>query len=188
MDKMKRIFIALKVDAGETLKKMISELKSGLKRDIIKWTSTDNIHITLAFLGDTDEKMIMPVISILNELCIGSAKFNLILKGLGVFRNMNDPGIIWTGIEPSEELVRLNKVIMTGLKGINIKVEERPYNPHLTIGRIKHITDKEVLRSLIRQFHDSEIQIVPVNDIILFESILHPSGPEYNPLAKISLE
>ena len=37
---------------------MISSLKSGLNKDIIKWTSPDNIHITLAFLGDTEENMI----------------------------------------------------------------------------------------------------------------------------------
>jgi 2'-5' RNA ligase len=185
---MKRIFIALKVDAGETLLKMISTLKSGLSRDLIKWTSPDNIHITLAFLGDTDDKMIMLISSMLNKQCIGSGKFELILKGSGVFRNMNDPRIIWTGIAPSEKLIHLNEVIMNGLKGLNIKMEDRPFNPHLTIGRIKHLNDKEVLKSLTGRFQNSEIQIVPVNDVILYESILLPLGPVYNPLTKFSLE
>jgi 2'-5' RNA ligase len=185
---MKRIFIAIKVEAGDTLLKMISALKSGLRNDIIKWTSPDNIHITLAFLGDTEEKMIKPVCSMLNEQCTGSGEFELIIKGSGVFRSKRDPRIIWTGIEPSEKLIKLNQVIMNGLKELKIKMEVRPFNPHLTIGRIKHLNDTEVLKSLTEQFHNSEIQKVRVNDVVLFESILHPSGPVYEPLAKFKLD
>ena len=78
-DKMKRIFIALEVEAGETLLKLMSSLKSGLNKDIIKWTSPGNIHITLAFLGDTDENLIKPISLMLNKQCTGSGKFELIL-------------------------------------------------------------------------------------------------------------
>jgi RNA 2',3'-cyclic 3'-phosphodiesterase len=187
-DKMKRIFIALKVDAEEPLLMMISSLKSGLSKDIIKWTGPDNIHITLAFLGDTEENMIKSIISMLNEKCTGSGRFELILKGSGVFRNLSDPRIIWTGIEPSGKLMYLNEVIMKGLKGLNIKMEERPFNPHLTIGRIKHLNDRETLKALTEQYHNSEIQIIPVNEVILYQSILLQSGPVYKPIAKFNLE
>jgi 2'-5' RNA ligase len=187
-DKMKRIFIALKVEAGVTLLKMVSSLKSGLSKDSIKWTSIDNIHITLAFLGDTEDKLIKSVSSMLKEKCKGAGNFNLIIRGLGVFRNPADPRIIWTGVELSEKLIRLNEGIMDGLRGFNIKMEDRPFNPHLTLGRIKHINDKEILRTLLGQFQDSEIQIIPVNEVILYESVLLQSGPVYKPLAKFSLE
>jgi len=185
---MKRIFIALKVEAGEPLLMMISSLKSGLSKDIIKWTSPDNIHITLAFLGDTEENLIKSIISMLNEKCIGSERFELILKGSGVFRNLSDPRIIWTGIEPSAKLMYLNEVIMKGLKGLNIKMEERPFNPHLTIGRIKHLNDRETLKALTEQYQNSEIQIIPVNEVILYQSILLQSGPVYKPIAKFNLK
>lgn len=187
-DKMKRIFIALKVEAGETLLKMVSSLKSDLSKDSIKWTSIDNIHITLAFLGDTEEKLIKSISSMLKEKCKGSGSFQLIIRGLGVFRNPGDPRIIWTGVELSEKLVRLNEAILDGLRGLNIKMEDRPFNPHLTIGRIKHLNNKETLRTLLGQYQDSEIQIIPVNEVILYESVLLQSGPVYKPLAKFSLE
>jgi 2'-5' RNA ligase len=185
---MKRIFIALKVEAGETLLKMISSLKSGLSKDIIKWTSPDNIHITLAFLGDTEEKMIKAISSMLKEKCNGTGRFELILNGSGIFRNLSDPRIIWTGIEPSEKLMHLNEIIMNGLKELNIKLEERPFNPHLTIGRIKHLNDKQTLKALIEQYQNSEIQIIPVTEVILYESILLQSGPVYKPIARFNLE
>jgi RNA 2',3'-cyclic 3'-phosphodiesterase len=185
---MKRIFIALKVEAGETLLMMISSLKSVLSKDIVKWTNPDNIHITLAFLGDTDEKMIKPISSMLKEKCNGSGKFELILKGSGVFRNLSEPRIIWTGIEPSEKLMHLNEIIINGLKDLSIKMEGRPFNPHLTIGRIKHLNDKETLKAVIEQYQNSEIQLIPVNEVILYESILLQSGPVYKPIAKYNLE
>lgn len=185
---MKRIFIALKVEAGETLLMLISALKAGLSKDNIKWTNPDNIHITLAFLGDTEEGMIKNIIVMLKEKNEGSGKFELLLKGSGVFRNLNDPRIIWTGIEPSQKLLLLNNSIMNGLNGLNIKMEERPFKPHLTLGRIKHINDKEVLNLLIEQYQNSEIQKVPVNEIILYQSILLQTGPVYNPIAKFNLE
>ena len=188
IDCMKRIFIALKVEAEEPLLTMFSSLKSGLSKDLIKLTSPDNIHITLAFLGNTEEKIIKNIGSMLKEKCSGSGTFELILKGLGVFRNLKDPRIIWTGIEHSEELIRLNNIIISGLNDMNIKTEDRQFNPHLTIGRIKHLNDREKLKTLIKRFENSEMQIIPVEEIILYESILFPTGAVYKPLAKFKLE
>jgi 2'-5' RNA ligase len=185
---MKRIFIALKVEAGPALLGMISSLKSGLLNDSIKWTSIDNIHITLTFLGDTQESLVNDINKMLAEKCRSYGKFSLTLKGCGLFRNFSDPRILWTGIEPSDRLNKLNESIMIGLKLLNIKMEDRPYNPHLTLGRIKHLHDKDLLKSLIDRFQNVELQTVPVSDVICYESILLHSGPIYKPLAKFALE
>ena len=184
---MKRIFIALKIDPEETLLRMISSFKSGLSKESIKWTNSDNIHITLAFLGDTEEKMIKKISSMLKDQCERTGRFELILKGSGVFRSLRDPRIIWTGIESSEELIRLSYLIVAGLKSLNIRMEDRPFNPHLTIGRIKHLNDTEALKCLIKQFQTTQIQIVPVKDVILYESILLQSGPIYKPITIFNL-
>jgi len=184
---MKRIFIGLKVEQGENLRDMISAFKKELESDKIKWTYPDNIHITLAFLGDTLDDRISPLTTMLKDQCEGSGKFELTLKGAGVFRNMSDPRILWTGIEPSERLLQLNVGIINGLKNLDIKIEDRPFNPHLTIGRIKHINDRQTFKSLIEKFQDKILQVVPVNQVTLYESILLQAGPMYKPLAIISL-
>lgn len=184
---MKRIFIGLKVNAGDTFLKILSSFKEGLSKDIIKWTSVDNIHITLAFLGNTEEKEIKNISSMLKEECGGSGKFELILKGSGLFRKLEDPRIIWIGIEPSEKILQLKISIFNGLKRLSIKIEDRPFRPHLTIGRIKNINDKETLKTLIGQFQGSEIQTIPVNEVILYESILLQPGPVYEPIVRVDL-
>ena len=185
---MKRIFIALKIEAGENLLKMISSYQARLNKDHIKWMDTTNIHITIAFLGDTEEKTINAIISMLEEKCKGFGKFEMILKGSGIFRNINDPRIIWTGIEPSKKLIQLNNIIMHGLKELEIKMEDRVFKPHLTIGRIKRLYDNESLKALIEEFQNYEIQLVPVNEVILFESILLTAGPVYKSIIKVNLE
>ena len=66
---MKRLFIGLKVEAGETLLKTISSLKTGLSYESVKWTRLENLHVTLEFLGDTDEKLIRVISDILRLKC-----------------------------------------------------------------------------------------------------------------------
>jgi 2'-5' RNA ligase len=184
---MKRIFIAIKVEPKETLLNLFSFLQSRTDRDSIKWTKVDNVHITLAFLGDTAENIIKQIIEMLNKICIDFSPFELNMKGTGVFRSYSDPQIIWTGIEHSDRLIQLNKLILNGLKNLNIDLDDKPFNPHLTMGRIKHLNDRDSFKSLMQEFQNTEIQKIPVNEVVLFESILLPAGPLYKPIIKIVL-
>jgi|WetSurMetagenome_2_1015567.scaffolds.fasta_scaffold00907_7 RNA 2',3'-cyclic 3'-phosphodiesterase len=185
---MKRIFVAVKVEPGEILLSMISSLKTGLINEKINWTNPDNIHITLAFLGDTEERKIKPLGEALKGKIEALGKFKFIIRGSGIFKNLNDPRVIWAGIESSAELVVLNEVVMRGLRSIGTKIDDRPFSPHLTLGRIKHLDDKANLKSLTEKYQNLEIQKVPVNEVILYESILLQSSPVYNPLTKFYLK
>ena len=184
---MKRIFIAIKIDPGETLLKMISSFKSGLKMGNIKWTNPENIHITLAFLGDTDDALLKAINTTLKEKCEGFGRFDLVLKGAGVFKNLSDPRIIWTGIETSEKLAIFNELVKSALIKASVKIEDRPFKPHLTLGRIKHLKPADGLKELINKYKDVELQKVPVNEVIIYESILLKTGPVYDPLTRLIL-
>lgn len=184
---MKRVFIAVKIDPGATLMEMISDFRTVLKDERIKWTETENFHITLAFLGDTEEEKIKDVAGMLKEICSGKGDFEMVIKGAGVFRNLKDPRIIWTGIEHSENLVKLFESVKLGLLNTGITLEERPFNPHLTLGRIKSIKNYDSLKSLIAGYVNTELQKQPVKEVILYESLLFHSGPVYKPLRKFVL-
>lgn len=179
---MKRIFIAVKIDPGPILLNMISDFRNTLKDEKIKWSETGNLHITIAFLGDTEDNKIKEVSQMLSKVCEGSGKFNMLIKGAGVFKNLKDPRVIWTGIEHSGEMNKLYNSINAGLKDIGLSPEERPFSPHLTLGRIKSIKNIDVLKSLVARYMESEIQKQQVNEVILFESILFHTGPVYKPL------
>jgi RNA 2',3'-cyclic 3'-phosphodiesterase len=181
-EKMKRIFIAVKVDPGESFLQMITSFKTTLRNENIKWTKPGNTHITLSFIGNTGDEQVMAISAMLVERCEGLGKFELIIKGSGVFKNINDARVIWTGIESSVELKHLNEVIVNGLKNIGVNTEDRYFNPHLTLGRINVLKDKSILKILLDKYQNVEIQKVPVNEVILYESILLPTGPVYQPL------
>jgi 2'-5' RNA ligase len=184
---MKRVFIAVKVYPGSELLRMITSLKALLGKEKIKWVEPANIHLTLVFLGDTEEKKIKIVTGMLKERCAGFNEFELTLAGAGIFKNYKDPRVIWAGIGSAEKLVMLNNIITEGLRENGFGTEERQFNPHLTLGRIKSIGNSENLKSALEKYSDVEFQRVEVKEVILFESILMKTGPVYKPLGKFPL-
>jgi 2'-5' RNA ligase len=185
---MKRVFIAIKTDAGAELLRMISSLKALLASEKIKWVDTSNIHLTLAFLGDTEEKIIKILELMLKDKCAGFHDFEFVLTGTGVFKNYRDPKVIWAGIRSSDRLSELNNTIVNGLKENRINVEERTFRPHLTIGRIRSIKDTENLKNVLEKYSGTEFQTVKVKEVILFESILMQTGPLYKQLGSYHLK
>jgi RNA 2',3'-cyclic 3'-phosphodiesterase len=184
---MKRTFVAVNVEPHENLLRLISSFKSVLKDDIIKWTNPGNIHITLTFIGDTEEKKIPGICKTLKDISSGFGEFELSIKGAGVFKSYNDPRIIWTGVEQSEKLNDLNKLINSGLRHEGLRHEERPFKPHITLGRIKQLKQVDRLRNLAEKYAGSEIQKVTVTEVIFFESILLPTGPLYKQIDRFKL-
>lgn len=184
---MKRLFIGIKIDSEEALLKMISNLKIRLKDERISWTATNNLHLTLLFLGDTEESLINDISFSLKEVCSRYNQFEITVSGAGVFRNFENPKILWTGVLPSDNLNSLAASVLTSMKMLRIKADEKAFNPHITLGRIKSIREPEDLKGLLSPYEGVVFQKVHVAEIVLFESILHPSGPEYKPVAKYVL-
>ena len=184
---MKRTFIAIEVKSGERLRETITLLRSEMRDDTIKWVDPGQMHITLAFLGDTGERMIGEVITMLDTDPAGMEEFSFAIHGLGIFRNLSDPRVIWAGIRSADEMGILHHKIRNGLYDLGIRTEERSFRPHLTLGRIKHLRNMQILATILDKFRDTPFQTAEVSEIVFFESILKPSGPEYIRLSAAKL-
>jgi len=184
---MKRIFIAIKIEPENDLLRIYSSLKSVLGIEKINWVDPLNIHLTLAFLGDTEEERIKVAAIMLKKQCCGFGEFDFNLSGTGVFKDFNDPRVIWIGVNESEKLAELYGRIKTGLEDTGFKTEDRPFRPHITIGRIKFLRDPGALQSAVEKYRDMEVQKVNVQKVILYESILKPAGPVYKPIGIFKL-
>ncbi|HEX2970237.1 MAG TPA: RNA 2',3'-cyclic phosphodiesterase [Bacteroidales bacterium] len=184
---MKRIFIGIKIEVGRNFSKLLSSLKDELAEESIKWTNPGNMHLTLAFMGDTPDDKINDLIGVLEQKCANHGSFELTLKGIGVFKNIREPKIFWAGIYQSEKLASLQNDISESLKEGGFSFDEKPFSPHLTIGRIKHINDRDLLKVFLLKHHSTEIQRSFVNHVVLFESILRKDGPEYKPVRMFNL-
>lgn len=179
---MKRIFIAVRIITGTEFLRIHSSFRSILINESIKWTDPSNIHLTLAFLGDTDDEMISRLSVMLKQKCEGFGNFSFSLKGTGIFRNLRDPKVLWIGVEQNEELKILHDRISPGLKDMGFRLDDRPFSPHITVGRIRFLRNTDLVRTAMEKYRDTLVQVVPVNEVILYESILKPSGPVYLPL------
>lgn len=184
---MKRTFIAVRTDPGGELKNAVSSLRSGLRNENIRWVDISNMHVTLAFIGDTDEPKVKSVGSMLKDYFAGFGNIDFRLTGFGLFRNFNDPRIIFTGIENPDRLAGAHEIVKKGLEGLNIKLENRQFSPHLTIGRIKDLRDKNNLQNLIQKYEGIKLQDVTISEIVYYESVLLPTGPLYKPISKVML-
>lgn len=185
---MKRTFIAVKVDAGEKIRDLLLSVREELKGESVKWVDIDNMHITIAFLGDTSDDEMSRVSSMLKIKITGEGAFTFSLKGLGVFRNINDPRVIWTGTEDIKRLTDIYKKVLEGLNELRIETDKRQFNPHLTLGRIRYLNNKKKLADLVDKHRQDHFQDVQVSEIIYYQSILSEAGPRYIPVTGVKLQ
>jgi 2'-5' RNA ligase len=176
---MKRLFVAIKINPDKYFLDQMHLLKNELRHEKIKWVEDQNIHITLKFFGDTDERKIPEIMNVLKKVADVNPAFGFSLKSLGVFGSRYDPRVLWIGIEPYERLVKLMKDLHAELKPIGYDPDRQNLVPHLTIGRIKEIKDKQLFKGIIEKFREISTPEMMAKEIILFESILKREGPVY---------
>jgi RNA 2',3'-cyclic 3'-phosphodiesterase len=184
---MKRLFIAVRTNPDKNFGKLYSSLRKELEGESIKWINPENIHLTLMFLGDTDESRIPGIERILKSVCNRTQNFEISLKGFGVFKNISDPKVAWAGLYHSDKLATLQGSLAQQLMEAGFKIDDKPFVPHVTIGRIKNIKDHDRFKMTMLKYHITDIQRVPVTEVILFESILKQEGAVYKQVSAFSL-
>ncbi len=184
---MKRTFIAIKIHPGEGLMTLMEELRNRLRKSRIKWVEKDNIHITLAFIGNTDENDIESIKHILESARTAHITFPLVFQGIDLFRSLKDPKVIFLQMISSEALNSLRNDICDRLSDKGLFSDSRPFRPHLTLGRPKCIEEKNTLADIISEYRDKTIQSSVIEQVIFYESILTQDGPVYNVIGNYNL-
>ncbi len=184
---MKRTFIGIKINPGEEFLNTYTKLRNELENEKIKWVDSGNFHLTLFFLGDTDEVQIDDVRMAMSNIINNFNQFTIDLKGLGVFKNFSRPRVLWGGIYNYETMALLKKAIDNEMVKLGFEPDNREFKPHLTIGRIKFIKHKDRLKNLVLENEDKFFDRLRISELIYFESVLHPQGPEYIPIEKYKL-
>jgi 2'-5' RNA ligase len=188
-----RSFIAIEL-TGE-LKQALAELQRGFKSASslpVKWVDPGNIHLTLKFLGDIDAGDTGKIVTALEGAVSGIKPFNIEVRGLGVFPNMNRIQIIWVGLYGElEKLGQLQKRIESNLKPMGFPPENRPFTPHLTLARVRDFTrpeERQKLGQLISTASFEGKYTINVTSVNLMKSQLTREGPIYSKLGIITLK
>ena len=184
---MKRLFIAIKINPDREFLQLYEELRSQLKFEKITWVSPHNVHITLKFLGDTPEDKVEAVAAGMKKAAEGISPFSFRLGGLGIFGSSYQPRVIWAGIKDWKELAGIGEKIIREMEVLGWERDRQNFVPHLTIGRIKFIKDKQTFQEVIGEYKHVDIQEVTVTEVRLYESELTREGPVYTVIDRVEL-
>ncbi len=134
-----RVFIA--VEPGKAIRSRCVSLQETLARSgtEVKWVEPDNLHLTLLFLGEVDERDLLPVCRAVAAVCAELERIDLSVEGVGAFPNPSRPRTIWAGVGAgAAELIALHDALEPPLMELGCyRREERKFSPHLTLGRVK---------------------------------------------------
>ena len=180
-----RGFIAIDIGSFPKLIQFEKEIKdSGAD---VKLVEPENVHITLKFLGDTDEELIDQIEKIMKNAVKGVKPFKIQLIGSGVFPNQNYIRVTWIGIKNWEQIGTISKIIDEQISELGFEKEKRGFSAHLTIARVKSIKNKEKLLQVIEKYKDIEFGNFNFDSIKLKKSELTPKGPIYTTLKEVKL-
>lgn len=176
---MKRLFLAIKIHPTPRYISLFQEITSSLRHERIKWVEPQNMHLTLKFFGETDEKQIPAIINVVQAATAKTKPFTLKIADTGIFGSRYDPRVVWFGIQKQPELELLAQNIFASLAQCGWEADRQNFVPHLTIGRIKELKDKPLFQKIIGKYNTLEVQEENVSEITLYESILRREGPLY---------
>jgi 2'-5' RNA ligase len=182
-----RAFIAVTLET-----KVIDEIAAAgaqLREQIagVRWAAPGNFHLTLKFLGNIDEATIDALDAALRDALRLFPAFTISAKGLGVFPGPRRPRVLWVGLIGAS-LVSLASRIGSALEPLGFAPEQRPFTPHLTIGRWRE-TDRSpsALVRLLKDWEGYDFGTSRVESVKLIQSVLKPGGPRYNELITLPL-
>ncbi len=187
-----RTFIA--IELPESIKDFLSRIQDQLKgsQADVKWVAPRNIHLTLKFLGEVNEKKLDEITCILEDTAKNKRPFYIRIFSLGAFPKINSPRVIWVGIDKGDnETKGIARELEEKISKTGIPKEDKPFSSHITVGRIRSNLNRERLvgglKTLTNSFSGENLEFL-ANSITLFKSTLTPKGPIYETLKRVSLK
>lgn len=183
-----RLFIAVPVSG--VMKEVVREVIDNfpVEDPPWRWIPVENYHLTLRFLGETEDDMITPIGEAVEGVVSEISPFEISFGPFGAFPSMRRPRVIFFKVDGGmEELSNLAHLLESEMRGLGFKAEERKFRAHLTLARIR--------RSLPRAIKIKMESVPPlapsvgqrVDSVVLMQSVLGREGAKYRELSRFEL-
>lgn len=182
-----RTFIAIPLP--EKCREMLEQLQQNLRATgaDVRWASIPSIHLTLKFLGEIESAIVPKIAQALRNASKSHQELHLRIQGLGCFPNPKNPRIVWCAINgDTDKLLRLQGEVEYACAGCGFPAENRPFSPHLTLGRVKGKRNLQPLVDYIKMGSDLECNF-SADRYNIYKSTLQPQGAVYTILETIPL-
>ena len=168
-----RLFVGLEVP--EVLKRSAVEVQTGLPG--ARWLAANGLHLTLAFIGEVDERSRRSIEAALSE--VRAAPIPLSLRGLGHFPSEGPPRVLWAGPSPVRALSALSIRVRDALVSAGLAPERRKPVPHVTLARFRRTPPQGAFRAWLEAHADFRTPEETVSAFRLYSSTLLSSGALY---------
>jgi 2'-5' RNA ligase len=177
-----RLFVAL--DIPDAVRRALRELMARLKPECsdARWIRPEGIHITLKFLGESDEWKLDSIKSALSPLH-SDRPLELDFRSIGFFPNEFHPRVIWCGVKASSNLTQLASDVDRALQPLGFPAESRAFTPHLTLARFDSHKGLDTLVRATNDLKSYDFGSARQSEFYLYQSFLKPGGAEYIRLA-----
>ncbi|MBI2021442.1 RNA 2',3'-cyclic phosphodiesterase [Candidatus Daviesbacteria bacterium] len=183
-----RFFIALEL--SETNREQLLVVQQQLKAVIpeAKLTDNDKLHLTIAFIGEQDEKLKEPLAKIMKQAASGISPFEVTPSYIDGFPHFHTANIIWVGVKDDiDKLYLLRHRIKDQLTELNLEVDERRYVPHIAIAKVANLHLTKSQENQLTVIMSRDFDPIEVSAVKLFESIPNHGFHQHNTLAEIPL-
>ncbi|MDN3513331.1 MAG: RNA 2',3'-cyclic phosphodiesterase [Candidatus Brocadia sp.] len=183
-----RIFVAVEI-TGE-IRKKLAEFQDELKKvdADVGWVAPENLHITLKFIGHIDEEKIEAVTGIIKDALAHIKPFDLRYAGVGTFPTEKNPRVIFADvIDTGGVLAKIHERLDNQLMAVGVEHENRKFEAHLTVGRIKTRRNVRRLIEHLNSYNGFDFGSERVMQVALMKSDLSPEGPIYTKLHGVDL-
>lgn len=184
------IAIALSSEIQAKLTQISIELQAQLKGVPVRWVPVENIHLTLKFLGDVSTANLEMLKTTLQGEVAGHNPFEISVGDLGAFPNLRRPRVIWVNVQAPAELSAVQHGIETQMARLGYPLEERPFHPHLTLGRVARTASHQDIQKISDVFSRYKVGFLGATRVLtinLYKSDLQPGGALYTCLYQAAL-
>jgi len=178
-----RTFVAVPIanECRARAVKLIGQLQS-VAPDV-KWVEPHNLHWTLQFLGNVDERETPEVCAAVADGMLELESFDLHVRGAGAFPSLDRPRTLWLGAgQGRDAMIALQAAVEKSLEDLGFRGEARRYTPHLTIGRPGRGDPPVELAEQLVALADFDGGTMLVDEVVIYSSELTREGPVYDPL------
>jgi 2'-5' RNA ligase len=153
----------------------------------VAWVRPENIHLSLAFLGNVPSDSVDALGAALDRAGRPVAPFSFDVEGIGTFGSRRSPRVIWAGAQGVPPLLTLQERVARALGTLGYEPDRKTFTPHLTIGRVRSARGREALLGALESVADASFGRVDVAHVRLMRSRLRPEGAEYSVLHETPL-
>lgn len=185
----KRTFLAISIPCGTEFPALVEKLKKNLQHEhFINYVKTNQIHLTLKFLGSTPVDDIPTIIETCKKVAQRHQPFTMNFDRTGLFGSNRVPRVLWLGMnDQPKALFDLEEDLLDAFDGLGYLRDRQNFVPHLTVCRIKSLVDKQFFMQIYNSIEQKTYLHADVKELVYFQSFLQPTGPFYKVLAKMPL-